>query len=79
LLNRQLTAPEPFDDYVAVGDLEGYIHLLSRYDGSIQARARVDKKGIQEKPLEKPLVKGDILYVYGNSGKLAAFRLPGLE
>ena len=75
LLNRQLTAPEPFDDYVAVGDLEGYIHLLSRYDGSIQARARVDKKGIQE----KPLVKGDILYVYGNSGKLAAFRLPGLE
>ena len=75
LLNRQLTAPEPYDDYVVVGDLEGYIHLLSRYDGSIKARARVDKKGIQE----KPLVNDDILYVYGNSGKLAAFRLPGLE
>jgi outer membrane protein assembly factor BamB len=75
LLNRQLTAPEPFDDYVAVGDMEGYVHLLSRYDGSIKARARVDKKGI----LEKPLVKDGILYVYGNSGELAAFTLPGLE
>ena len=75
LLNRQVTAPEPFDDYVAVGDLEGYVHLLSRYDGSIKARVMVDKKGIQE----QPLVNNDILYVYGNSGKLAAFRLPGLE
>ena len=75
LLNRQLTAPEPFDDYVAVGDLEGYVHLLSRYDGSIVARARVDSKGIQE----QPLVNDGILYVYGNSGKLAAFSLPGLE
>jgi len=75
LINRKLTAPEPFDDYVAVGDLEGYVHLLSRYDGSIKARARVDNKGIQE----KPLVKDGILYVYGNSGKLAAFTLPGLE
>ena len=73
LINRKLTAPEPFEDYVAVGDLEGYVHLLSRYDGSIKARARVDKKGIQE----KPLVKDGILYVYGNSGKLAAFTLPG--
>jgi hypothetical protein len=35
----------------------------------------VDKKGIQE----QPLVNNDILYVYGNSGKLAAFRLSGLE
>ena len=75
LLNRQLTAPEPFDDYVAVGDLEGYVHLLSRYDGSIVARARVDSKGIQE----QPLVNDGILYVYGNSGKLAAFSLSGLE
>ena len=51
LRNRKLTAPEPVDDYVAVGDFEGYVHLLSRYDGRIVARARVDSKGIQEKPL----------------------------
>jgi outer membrane protein assembly factor BamB len=75
LLNRKLTAPEPVDDYVAVGDFEGYVHLLSRYDGRIVARARVDSKGIQE----KPLASDGILYVYGNSGKLSAFTLPGVE
>ena len=75
LLNRKLTAPEPFEDYVAVGDLEGYVHLLSRYDGHIAARAQVDSKGIRE----KPLVRNGVLYVYGNSGKLAAFTLPGPE
>ncbi len=75
LLNRKVTAPEPIGDYVAVGDLEGYVHLLSRYDGRIAARAKVDSKGIQE----KPLASDDTLYVYGNSGKLSAFRLSGLQ
>lgn len=75
LLNRNLTAPAPFDEYVAVGDLEGYVHLLSRYDGHIAARAQIDSKGIRT----KPLVKDGILYIYGNSGKLSAFTLPGLE
>ena len=72
LANRKVTAPAPFDDYIAVGDLEGYVHLLSRYDGHIAARAQVDSKGIHE----KPLVRNGILYVYGNSGKLSAFTLP---
>ncbi|MCG6898662.1 MAG: outer membrane protein assembly factor BamB [Gammaproteobacteria bacterium] len=72
LAYRKVTAPTPFEDYVAVGDLEGYVHLLSRYDGHIAARARVDSKGIQE----KPLAWNGTLYVYGNSGKLSAFRLP---
>ncbi|MGD2136851.1 MAG: outer membrane protein assembly factor BamB [Gammaproteobacteria bacterium] len=71
LAYRGLTGPEPFDDYVAVGDAEGYLHLLSRYDGSIAARVRVDKKGIKA----KPLTLQDVLYVYGNSGILAAYTL----
>lgn len=71
LANRQLTVPVPFDDYVAVGDLEGYLHLLSRYDGRVAARERVDSKGIRA----RPLVMQDVLYVYGNSGKLAAYSL----
>jgi len=65
----------PFDDYVAVGDFEGYVHLLSRYDGRIAGRVRVDKKGIQK----SPLAKDGVLYVYGNSGELSAFALPGEE
>lgn len=72
LAYRRLTAPQPFGDYIAVGDLEGYVHLLSRYDGRIVARARVDKKGIRA----RPLVVGDILYIYGNGGKLAAYAMP---
>jgi outer membrane protein assembly factor BamB len=71
LANRQLTAPEPFADYVAVADFEGYIHLLSRHDGHLAARAKVDDKGVRA----KPLVVDEVLYVYGNSGNLAAFTL----
>lgn len=71
LAYRRLTSPQPFNDYVAVGDYAGYVHLLSRYDGSIAGRVRVDKEGIRA----RPLVVDDILYVYGNGGKLAAYTL----
>jgi outer membrane protein assembly factor BamB len=70
--NRQLTAPEPFEDYILVGDVEGYVHLLSRYDGRVAARVKVDSRGVNS----KPLVKDGVFYVYGNSGKLAAYTLP---
>ena len=73
LKNRKLTAPEPFGDYVAVGDVEGYVHLLSRYDGHVAGRVKVDSKGIRS----RLLTRNEVLYVYGNSGKLAAFVLPG--
>ncbi|MGB5442719.1 MAG: outer membrane protein assembly factor BamB [Gammaproteobacteria bacterium] len=69
---RGLTAPVPFDQYVAVGDYQGYLHLLSRQDGRIVGRVQVDSKGISA----RPLVMNDTLYVYGNSGILAAYALP---
>ena len=31
LLNRKLTTPLGMGDYLAVGDLEGYIHILDKY------------------------------------------------
>jgi outer membrane protein assembly factor BamB len=71
LLNRTLTSPVPFNNYIAVGDFEGYVHLLSRYDGHIAGRLRVDSSGVRT----PPLVEEDIMYVYGNSGNLAAYRL----
>ena len=73
LQHRGLTAPVSFDEYVAVGDFEGYVHLLSRYDGHIAGRVKVDSKGITA----RPRVLNDILYVYGNSGTLAAYTLSG--
>lgn len=74
LANRSLTPPAPFEDYIAVGDFEGYVHLLSRYDGHVAGRVRVDGKGVSS----RPLVVGDTLYVYGNGGTLAAYRLDGV-
>lgn len=38
LAYRNLTRPTIIGDYIAVGDFEGYVHLLSRYDGRFIAR-----------------------------------------
>ncbi len=57
-----------FSSYVAVGDFEGYLHLLSQVDGRFVGRVRIDSDGLRA----RPLVVGDWLYVYGNSGKLVA-------
>jgi outer membrane protein assembly factor BamB len=72
LRQRGLTGPTSIDDYVAVGDFEGYLHLLSRSDGSIVGRTRVDSDGIQATPLA---VAGDRLLVLGAGGTLALYRL----
>lgn len=38
LKHRQLSVPVPIGNYIAVGDVEGYIHILSRDDGAIISR-----------------------------------------
>jgi outer membrane protein assembly factor BamB len=45
LARRQLSAPEVFSSYVAVGDFEGYLHLLSQVDGRF-----VGREGRQRRP-----------------------------
>ena len=71
LARRQLSAPEVFSSYVAVGDFEGYLHLLSQVDGRFVGRERVDSDGLRA----RPLVVGDTIYVYGNSGALEAYKI----
>jgi len=71
LARRQLSAPEVFSSYVAVGDLDGYLHLLSQVDGRFVGRTRIDSDGLRA----KPLVVGDWLYAFGNSGKLIALTI----
>ena len=46
LKNRHLTAPVPMGSLVAVGDLEGYVHFLSREDGAIASRIKTDNSAI---------------------------------
>lgn len=71
LLRRQPTGLGVLSSYVAAGDVEGYVHLLSQVDGRFVARTRVDSKGIRV----RPLVEGGWMYVYGNSGKLVALTI----
>jgi len=56
------------NNFVAVGDYEGYVHLMSQVDGRFVGRVRVDNKGIRA-PMQS---RGNTLYVFGNSGNLAA-------
>lgn len=72
LRRRSLTGPVVIDDYVAVGDFEGYVHLLSSADGSVAGRVRVDSDGIQATPVT---LFGDRLLVLGAGGKLALYQL----
>ena len=71
LARSQLTAPVAFSNFVAVGDFEGYLHLLGQTDGRMAGRVRVDGDGLRA----APLTVGDLLFVYGNSGDLAAYKL----
>lgn len=71
LHNRQLSDVSMISDVVVVGDFEGYVHLLSPEDGSLIGRTRVGSK-----PITKGiLVAGDVLYVMGDGGELAALKL----
>ncbi len=67
---RRLTAPAVVGDWVAVADFEGYVHLLSRQDGSLAARVQVGGGGVTA----QPVARGGMLYVYDNSGRLSALR-----
>jgi outer membrane protein assembly factor BamB len=69
LLRRGVGGPQAFGNYVAVVDYKGYMHVLSQETGEFVARRRVDRKGARA-PM---LTDGEMLYVYGNSGKLVAF------
>ncbi len=75
LARRQLSGTATWGSYVAVGDFDGYVHLLSQADGRVVARTRVDSDGVRV----APLVVDDILYVYGNGGRLSAYRLQAVK
>jgi len=68
---RQLSRPTPVSSYVAVGDFEGYVHVISQVDGTMVGRVKVDGDGIRADMLSD----GNVLYVFGNGGKLAAYEI----
>ncbi len=46
LANRRLTAPLPMGNVIAVGDLEGYVHFLTRDEGNFAARIKLDSNAV---------------------------------
>ena len=70
---RHLTAPVNLQDYIVVGDFEGYIHILSTVDGRLLGRKRYAKDGY----ITPAIVDGDTLYMLDREGELTAFQLQG--
>lgn len=68
LSHRKLTAPALYQDYVVVGDYEGYVHWLSTRDGRLLGRIQITDSAIDA----KPIVVDGIVYVYAKDGTLAA-------
>jgi outer membrane protein assembly factor BamB len=68
---RKLTAPAAFDNYVAVGDLEGYVHVLSNSDGRQMGRVQVADGPIDA----RPVVADNTVFVYARDGTLAALKV----
>jgi outer membrane protein assembly factor BamB len=66
---RQLSAPLPMGDLIAVGDLEGYLHFLQREDGAFAARVKTDDSAIM--PQMSELDSGVLLVQSRNGGLFA--------
>ena len=65
---RRLSAPVSFGRAVVLGDREGYLHFLSREEGSMIARVATDGSAIKA----TPVVSGSSLIVQTQAGKLLA-------
>ncbi|WP_110666384.1 outer membrane protein assembly factor BamB [Salinicola halophilus] len=75
LEGRELTAPAFVDGNIAIGDAEGYVHLLDATSGEMRGRTHVDGSG-----LSLPLLTGDRrLYAFANDGRLVAYDLENVE
>ena len=70
LRGRRLSPPAALagGEAVVVGDLEGYLHVVSLEDGALLGRARVADGPITV----RPVVDGDTVYTQGEDGRVAA-------
>ena len=66
LFMRGITAPAVLINFVVVGDYEGYLHGLSREDGSYAARIKLDGGAIKA----APILLNDGLLVQTQNGEL---------
>lgn len=72
LKNRHLTAPMPMGSWIAVGDLEGYVHFLSREDGAFSARVKTDNSEIMP---QMALINSNTLLAQSRDGGVFAVQI----
>lgn len=68
---RKLSGVAVIDDYLAVADKEGYVHLLNQADGTYSGRYPVGGGGVRANLLSD----GIVVFVLANNGKLVALRI----
>lgn len=68
---RNITGPATMGNFIVVGDSEGYLHWLSKSDGHLVARTRVNNSAI----IAAPVVDENTLYVVTTNGYLAAYSI----
>ena len=72
LNNRSVTGPAIVDQYIVVGDYEGYLHWLDQETGEIVSRHKVDGSGMHS----TPTVSNGIIYSQSRDGDLQAITTP---
>ena len=72
LTNRSVTGPAVIDDYIVVGDFEGYLHWLDKSTGQFVSQYLLDGSGVYA----TPTVADGILYVQSRDGDLEALKTP---
>ncbi|TSE27267.1 Outer membrane protein assembly factor BamB [Tepidimonas sediminis] len=70
LLHRGLTAPLAIGRSLAIGDAQGYVHLLARADGAMLNRLPTDGSAI----VDGPLAVGNTLIAVTRNGGVYAWR-----
>jgi len=68
LKGRGVTRPVSYGDYLVIGDALGYLHLLSKVDGSTVGRIRIDESPIRA----TPVIFQELVYVLTSEGILSA-------
>ncbi len=70
LKNRDLSVPFLLGHAAVLGDYQGYVHFLSRDDGTLVARVKTDGSAITA----APVLAGDTLVVLTHDGDLYGYR-----
>jgi len=73
LLHRRVSSPLVIGDWIVVGDYQGYVHVLSREDGSFVARIGTDGSNI----IAAPIQMDEQVLLLTQSGGLYAIAIEG--